>query len=110
LADNPDTSLHIPEISKLIGVSSRTLRSASQEILGVSPLQYLLLRRMHMVRLALRNANPADARVTEIATEYGFWESGRFAVQYRGLFGEMPSDTLRRGTEGPFATQEARAA
>jgi AraC-like DNA-binding protein len=109
LADNADIALHIPEISKLVGVSSRTLRLASQEILGVSPLQYLLLRRMHMARLALRNADPADARVTEIATEHGFWELGRFAVQYRSLFGETPSDTLRRAAERAF-TAEARAA
>lgn len=109
LADSSDIALHIPEISKLVGVSSRTLRLASQEILGVSPLQYLLLRRMHMARLALRNADPADARVTEIATKHGFWELGRFAVQYRGLFGETPSDTLRRATGGSFSNQ-ARAA
>jgi AraC-like DNA-binding protein len=109
LANNADIVLHIPEISKLVGVSSRTLRLASQEILGVSPLQYLLLRRMHMARLALRNADPADARVTEIATEHGFWELGRFAVQYRALFGETPSDTLRRAAGQAFAA-EARAA
>jgi AraC-like DNA-binding protein len=109
LADNTDIALRIPEISKLVGVSSRTLRLASQEILGVSPLQYLLLRRMHMARLALRNADPADARVTEIATEHGFWELGRFAVQYRALFGETPSDTLRRATGGSLSSPATAA-
>jgi AraC-like DNA-binding protein len=109
LAANADIALHIPEISKLVGVSSRTLRLASQQILGVSPLQYLRLRRMYMARLALRNADPADARVTAIATEHGFWELGRFAVQYRALFGEAPSDTLRRNSEAAF-TAKAKAA
>jgi AraC-like DNA-binding protein len=34
--------------------------------------------------------------VTQIATEYGFLEVGRFAHQYRQLFGEYPNETLRR--------------
>jgi hypothetical protein len=36
------------------------------------------------------------ARVTDIATEHGFWELGRFSVNYRHIFGETPSVTLRR--------------
>ena len=93
LADRP---LSLTEINRRIGVSSRTLRSACQEQLGVSPLQYIMLRRMQAVHRVLQNADPAITRVTDIATEHGFWELGRFAVKYRHLFGEMPSATLKR--------------
>jgi len=82
-------------ISDAIGVSGRSLRAACEGQLGISPRQYMLLCRMRLVRSALRQADPEISRVTDIATEFGFWELGRFAVKYRQIFGEMPSATLR---------------
>jgi AraC-like DNA-binding protein len=90
-----DTLLYMPEISAQIGVSDRTLRLACQEQLGMSPTQYIILRRMWSVRRALQKADSKATHVTEIATEHGFWELGRFAVRYRHVFGESPSATLR---------------
>jgi AraC-like DNA-binding protein len=90
-----DVLLRMPEISEQIGVSSRTLRLACQQRLGMSPTQYVVLRRMWSVRRALQKADPKASQVTEIATDHGFWELGRFAVKYRHVFGESPSATLR---------------
>jgi AraC-like DNA-binding protein len=83
-------------ISDTIGVSSRTLRIACQQQFGVSPTQYIMLCRMRSAHRALRKADPETTRVTDIATEHGFWELGRFAVKYRQIFDETPSATLKR--------------
>ena len=101
LEASPDRTLYLGELCAAVRVSGRTLRMICQEHLGMGPARYLWLRRMHLARRALRMADPAAATVTAIATSYGFWELGRFAVTYRSLFGESPSTSLRRPPEDP---------
>src|SRR6516165_3597802 len=96
LMANPEEPLYMAELSAQIGVSYWTLRDCCLEYLGMSPKRYLWLRRMNLARRALRSANAEKTTVTEIASDYGFWELGRFSVAYRSLFGESPSIALRR--------------
>jgi AraC-like DNA-binding protein len=96
LEANPDRTLYVAELCAAVGASDGTLRACCQEYLGMSPMRYLWLRRMNLARRALLTADPAASSVTGIATNFGFWELGRFAVAYRSLFGESPSAALRR--------------
>jgi AraC-like DNA-binding protein len=93
---NPEQPLYMAELSAQVGASYWTLRDCCLEYLGMSPKRYLWLRRMHLARRALRTADAERTTVTEIASDYGFWEFGRFSVAYRSLFGESPSTTLKR--------------
>jgi transcriptional regulator GlxA family with amidase domain len=77
-------------------VSERTLRACCTEFLGMSPIRYVLLRRLREVRSALREADPQIENVAEIAHRFGFAQLGRFAGTYRAIFGEAPSTTLQR--------------
>ena len=99
LEENLGQSLYITEICKMIGVSERTLEVCCQEHLGVGPKRYLMLRRLHLARRALREAAPGGTTVTDIATQYGFWHFGRFAGAYQSLYDEFPSVTLHRQAE-----------
>ena len=99
LTSTPDSPLYMPQLCATVGASYTTLHDCCQEYLGMSPKRYLWLRRMQLVRRALRIADAEKTTVTEIATDYGFWELGRFAVAYRSVFGEAPSAALRRPPE-----------
>jgi AraC-like DNA-binding protein len=101
LAANAGKPMYLAEICAAIGVSERTLRVCCQQHLGMGPVRYLWLRRMHFARRALFLGAPETSTVTDIATEFGFWELGRFSVEYRALFGESPSASLRRPPDDP---------
>jgi AraC-like DNA-binding protein len=86
------------EICAATGVPERTLRKCCVKFLGLSPSRYILLRRLNLVRARLRRADPATATVAEVAFRYHFSELGRFAADYRALFGETPSETLKKAS------------
>jgi AraC-like DNA-binding protein len=88
--------LSVEQLATAAGVSERTLRDAFQQYFGVAPVRYLNGRTLHQVRKALKTADPSLTTVTEIAAQFGVWELGRFARDYCSLFGELPSETLRK--------------
>jgi AraC family ethanolamine operon transcriptional activator len=97
LAASINAPIYVQDLCRAAGVSERTLRNAFQSLYHVAPIRLLHLRRLHQVRSALR----CDARtsVTEVALRFGFGNLGRFAVEYRQLFGESPSHTRKRSAQ-----------
>jgi AraC-like DNA-binding protein len=96
LAEHLSRPLEMPELCVLVAVNDQTLRLCCTQFLGMSPTQYVLLRRLEAARRALRDANPRIANVAEIAQRFGFAELGRFSETYQATFGETPSVTLQR--------------
>ena len=83
----------IAQLCRVTGVSERTLRSAFNDVRGKSPKRFVLDARLDRVHDALSCGRRAS--VTAVATDYGFYELGRFAGKYKAMFGERPSDTVR---------------
>ena len=96
--------LRVATLANLLMVSERVLRRAFQDTHGVSPSRYLRRLRLSEARSALLSAQDRMVTVTEIATLFGFAELGRFSVEYRAVFGESPSVTLRRACNS-YSTQ-----
>jgi AraC family ethanolamine operon transcriptional activator len=101
----------VADMAAAADVSERTLRAAFHEYYGAGPVHYLKLRRLNQVRRALRAAEPEEVTVTQVLLHHGVLQFGRFASQYRRLFGESPSETLQAGppiVQVPSALQPAR--
>jgi AraC family ethanolamine operon transcriptional activator len=79
-----------PRRSTPLGVSARTLHEGFRAVFGMSVQRYLRMRRLSLARSALRRGE----LVKRAALANGFWHLGRFAGDYRAVFGELPSETL----------------
>jgi transcriptional regulator GlxA family with amidase domain len=82
-------------LASVAGVRPRTLESHFKTFLGTTPLGWLRRTRFANARRELERG-ASDATVTGIALASGFVQLGRFAAEYRAIFGETPSTTLRR--------------
>lgn len=92
-------AVQVGDICQALNISRRTLYRAFHDLLDVSPKAYLRLKNMSGARARLLDPDSRPTTVTQVALDQGFWELGRFSGAYRGLFGESPSETLRR-TQG----------
>lgn len=89
-------AVSIKEVASALGVTVRSLQLGFRKHLGCSPLQYLLARRLELVRQRLQNPETA-LNVQFTAMSCGFMNMSKFSSRYRAMFGELPSETLARG-------------
>jgi len=94
IINSTNVALSISDLYQDSACSWRTLDRGFQERFGVTPKQYLLTTRMASVRREIL-ASPAERRITDIANNWGFWHLGRFSTEYKRMFGESPSATIR---------------
>ena len=88
--------LFIDDLCNATQVSERTLRNIFQEFFGVGPMRLLKVRQLREIRSALLRGDPVTDTVTRIAARFGVWDFSLFARNYRALYAEAPSETLRR--------------
>ena len=88
--------IHLRDLSSAAGVSTRTLGYLFLRNYGVTPMAFVKRERLNKARRLLEQADPARATVASIARRCGFAHMGQFALDYKRLIGESPSETLNR--------------
>lgn len=92
MAVNDKENTPISRLCMEAGVSWSTLDRAFKDRFGFGPKQYQNRLRLNRVRSRLI-AEPREAKIADIANEWGYWHLGQFARDYREMFGELPSAT-----------------
>jgi AraC family ethanolamine operon transcriptional activator len=93
---NPSAPITLADLCREVHASRRTLLQGFQDHLGMGPMAYVKILRLHGMRRWLLQAEPGEIQIGAAAETWGFHNSGHFAADYRRLFGEAPRDTLRR--------------
>ncbi|GAB3481672.1 helix-turn-helix domain-containing protein [Marinomonas epiphytica] len=97
LQQHTDAAVTVTQLCQIANVSRRSLQYSFESILGVSPIQYLRLTRLNGVRRDLMKASHEKTRksVGQVAEQWGFWHLSQFSKDYKLLFNETPSKTLK---------------
>lgn len=91
---NLDSIVSVKDLCEAGNVSERTLLYIFRDRLDVTPKEFLQACKLRKVQQDLLSGEAKS--VTDAATRWGFWHMGQFAADYRRMFGELPSATLKR--------------
>ena len=84
-------SITVPELCERVHVSRRTLQYCFEDVLGMSPMLYLRMVRLNGVRRQLQDGGA----IGDVAGSWGLSNFSQFSSDYRKLFGQCPSASLR---------------
>ena len=87
-------AIMVSELSQTAQISERSLYRLFHERFGITPKAYLNKLRLNGARSDLIKSSTSDTKIVHIANAWGFWHMGKFATDYKDLFGELPSETL----------------
>jgi AraC family ethanolamine operon transcriptional activator len=93
----PSEKITAVELCTLADCSQRWLEQSFKMRFGVTPKAYVKYLRLARLRRDLQQP-PCGERQTviELASAYGFWHMGQLAADYRKVYGESPSDTMKQ--------------
>ncbi|WP_428036316.1 AraC family transcriptional regulator [Amphritea sp.] len=96
IADHIKDDLSVDDLASLSRVSQRTLYNIFARHKSVTPMHYIKQQKLMHVHKMLQDGEGGCRNVTEVALDFGFMHLGRFSSEYRKMFGELPSETLKK--------------
>jgi AraC family ethanolamine operon transcriptional activator len=100
LSENHGGPILVGDLCRAADVTERTLRNVFNEYFGVGPIRFLRARQLQEIRSALLTQHSANETISQVAARFGVWDFNLFSRNYRALYGESPSQTLRNSRSG----------
>jgi AraC-like DNA-binding protein len=98
IEENARDDIDLEDLAQITGVGTRALQMGFRRFRNTTPMAYLRAVRLELARTELANAGRRGSSVAAVANAVGFGHLGRFARDYEARFGELPSQTLCRGS------------
>lgn len=95
ICSTPPDELDLHSLARDRGITRQHVNRCFREVYAISVHEFVHLWHLNQVRRLLLEQDP-PMTITEAAYSCGFNHLGRFAAEYRHLFGETPSQTLHR--------------
>ena len=93
IRDNCSSPVNIAKLSRQVGLSERQLRRKFQQVISMTPQEFLMRSRLLFACGALLKT---DLTVLEIALNSGFSDHSSFSRQFRARVGISPTEFRRQ--------------
>jgi len=91
-----DRPITTTELCQYLSCSRRQIETEFKDTYGMGPITCHRRQRLNEVRRRLLVDDRGHGGVSEAALDFGFTHLGRFAADYKSLFGESPRQKSRR--------------
>jgi AraC-like DNA-binding protein len=88
-----DQTIQVDDMTRITGLGRRNMFYQFKKYTGFTPVRYLTMLRLGMVR---RKLVSGYQDITRLALTYDFSHLGEFSALYKRIYGELPSDTRKR--------------
>lgn len=100
-----DKPINVEDLAALVHLSPSRFRTVFHAALGMSPSEYIRLRRLYKARDILLSS---DQTVSEAATSSGYPDPFHFSRAFRKQFGQSPTGYRQKVVKGHIAQLTAR--
>lgn len=98
IQENLNEIISVSQVSQFVNIPERTLRYNFEKKYNISPKDFIQNLRLNAVKKRL-SGNLKTPIIYKIASEYNFWHMSCFSRDYKNLFGELPSETLKKNKQ-----------